>query len=209
MKRKTNKNQITKLEAFLQTQQHEDEILKYGSEGNEFEVHVKKTIDLDKMAGMVRGMADMILSGEAKSIREYMPEYTELARRFEVINYFTDFELPQDAKEIWHVLTDTTIYQDVVEKLDTAMLDNIFSAAEKLINSRRKYLESQTDFNALMDKFTSAADAFANQMQGVEVKEIVDALKQLPNVSTEETVDAMLKVQTNNNNAGGKEMKSE
>lgn len=198
-KRKNTKNvEIDKyteaMRSFVERNATLPQILEYGDGDKKLNVTVNPMLPFTQRANLVRDIADMVFMGERNTIDQYSPEYIKLAQRYNVIKYYTDFQLPEDVDTMWLVLNYTPLYQDVKQCVGSD-LDDILKEADELIKTKRDYIVNKTDFTAFMEKISQSLDSLGTQFSSQDISKIVDVLKNMPNMSTEGVVDAILKTQ--------------
>ena len=196
MENKNVNNDSTQLEDFLDAQIKEDKTLEYGEGASKLTITVTSLLSLQRRVEMVRQIVDTVFL-DGNDIYAYAPEYEKFAKRYAVIQYFTDFELPKDLDTLWLVLNYTSLYDDVVSIIGKDVED-ILSEADKRIETKRHYLENKTDLNRLMEKFTNSVGDIGTQVTPENFQEVLGLLKKLPsNLSSDQIVDAILKLKPN------------
>lgn len=167
----------------------EDKILQYGEGEHSVKVRVKATLPFTQRMEMIRDIARMVFTDTGDSIDCYVPAFVEFAKRYAAITYYTDAELPSEPNELWHILNNSPLYEQVSE-IVREELEIIFRDAEETIRAKRDHLVGKTDILHLFDRMLKTLE---NQFSGIEFGEIKDILKNLPKMSAEETVDFILK----------------
>ena len=162
-KRKNTKNvEIDKyteaMRSFVERNATLPQILEYGDGDKKLNVTVNPMLPFTQRANLVRDIADMVFMGERNTIDQYSPEYIKLAQRYNVIKYYTDFQLPEDVDTMWLVLNYTPLYQDVKQCVGSD-LDDILKEADELIKTKRDYIVNKTDFTAFMEKISQSLDS--------------------------------------------------
>jgi hypothetical protein len=166
------------LKALLEREIRNPKLLQYGEGENLLKINVNPILSFEKRTEMVRKIADMILSSEAKSVSEYYPEQKRLAERFALLTYFTDLEIPKDLETLWLVLNHTPIYDDVVIYVGKYFYD-ILKDAEALVESRKSYLEHKPGLSTFLDKISGVLDSLGKQLSTEDVGGLADMLKNL------------------------------
>lgn len=193
MKNENVNNDATQLEVFLDAQVKGDKTLEYGEGESKLTITVTSLLSLQRRVEMVRQIVDTVFLDE-DTIYAYAPEYEKFAKRYAVIQFFTDFELPKDLDTLWLVLNYTSLYDDVVSIIGKDVED-ILSEADKRIEAKKHYLENKTDFNRLIEKFTNNVGDIGTQLTPENFQELMGLLKKLPsNLSTNDIVDTILKL---------------
>ena len=164
----------------------------YGEGEKVWKVNARSAIPFGARLDMIAMIVGMVFTGKANTIECYVPAFETFAKRYAAVSFFTDLQLPDDLNEVWFLLSQTSVYQDVAEfaKED---LEDIFAAADAAISARREYLTHKTDFNVFLDTLAKSAESLGEQLSSENVKGIMSALQKIPKMSTEEAVDAILK----------------
>ncbi len=166
----------------------EDKVLRYGDGKNTVQVKLKTTIPFTKRIEMIGEIVGMVFTGKGDTVESYAPGFTEFAKRYATIAYYTDVKLPSDLDKTWELLNNTAIYKDVV-RIVGGELRSIFKEADEAIRTRRDYLVNKTDILGMFHKLLDNL----KPLEGVDAKELMETLKKLPKMSIDETVDAILK----------------
>ncbi len=200
MKTKKVNVKSAQLNAFLEGQLKQEKILEYGEGETLLQVRVNPLLPFSERAKMVRQIADMVFVGDDQTVASYAPEYTKLAKTLAVIQFYTDFKLPKELNSAWLFINYTSLYDDTVDYVGTEEINAIFAEADMAINSRLRYLENKTDLNLLFSKILKGVEALGTQFENVNVNDLVETLKKLPQNSTEDLVGAILKTKGTDNN---------
>ena len=188
--KKTNKKEIR---ALIEAQSKGQKELIY-NEGNsdEFKVKVVSAIPYTKRAGLIREIFELNFVGNGEHIDEYMPSALEFARKYCIIKYYTDLQLPTNLDELWLVLNHTSIYRDVCEFVGEDV-QVIFNEADKLIEAKLSYLSSKSDLNLLIKKITGVVEKFGDNLKDIDLGKFASILSTLSGVSPDQLVDSILK----------------
>lgn len=200
MKTKKANIRSAQLNAFLDAQLKQEKILEYGEGETLLRVKVNPLLSFGERAKMVRQIVDMAFVGDEQTVTSYAPEYIRLAKMFMVIQFYTDFKIPKDINSAWLFINYTSLYNDVVDYVGAEEINAIFTDADLAINSRLRYLENKTDLNLLFSKILKGVEGLGAQFENVNVNELIETFKKLPQNSTEDLVGAILKTKNTYNN---------
>lgn len=193
MKRSKNENKNTaQIRALVETSAPRVGELKYGEGETELIVKVYPVLPFTKRMEMVREIVDGVFMDAKDSLKSYMPEYRTFLERYAVIKFFTDLALPTKLDDMWLVLKYTTIYDDVVNLIGKADIEDIFDAANKAIDTYRQYLVAKTDVNSLMNKIGDVLSDFEGRVPQEDIEAITSKIKDLsPNGSLQDIISGL------------------
>lgn len=191
---KTNKNSQQKkaLKALIQEQAKKPVALTYGEGENELVIKVMPVISFTQRSEMVKFIVDSVFTDGIETVQSYTPEYGKLAKRYAVIQYFTDLKVPEKLDDLWLIVNHTSIYQDVVDIVGDDVAD-IFREADLAINAKRDYLTHKTDFNKLISKIGDTVDSLGKEFSGTDLTALLEIFKGIPNMSETQIIDGILK----------------
>lgn len=191
---KTNKNSQQKkaLKALIQEQAKKPVELTYGEGENELVIKVMPVISFTQRSEMVKFIVDSVFTDGIETVQSYTPEYGKLAKRYAVIQYFTDLKVPEKLDDLWLIVNHTSIYQDVVDIVGDDVAD-IFREADLAINAKRDYLTHKTDFNKLISKIGDTVDSLGKEFSGTDLTALLEIFKGIPNMSETQIIDGILK----------------
>lgn len=179
-KTKTVNNNTAQLKAYFEAKAPRMKELKYGEGEKEFVVNVYPVLPFSKRVEMVREIVNGVFMDGRDTVSTYVPEFLSLLQKYTVIKFFTDLDLPRQLDEMWLVLNYTSIYDDVVEAVGAADINDIFEAANKSIDTYRQYLTTKTDVNSLMNKIGGALTDIESKIPQEDLTKITAALKDIP-----------------------------
>lgn len=193
MKKSKNENKNTaQIRALVEASAPRVGELKYGEGETELIVKVYPVLPFTKRMEMVREIVDGVFMGEKDSVKSYVPEYRTFLERYAVIKFFTDLALPTKLDDMWLVLKYTTIYDDVVNLIGKADIEDIFEAANKAIDTYRQYLVAKTDVSSLMNKIGDVLSDFEGRVPQEDIEAITSKIKGLsPNGSLQDIISGL------------------
>lgn len=172
---KSTKNKIdnvAQIKALIEASAPKVHELKYGEAGNELIVKVYPVLQYTQRTEMVREIASGVFMGEKKTVDAYVPEFLTLLQKYTTIKFFTDLTLPVKLDDMWLLLNYTSIYDDVIKIVGAEQVNDIFDAANKTIDTYRRYLAAKTDVNALMDKVIGAVKEIEGKISQEDISAI-------------------------------------
>lgn len=164
--------------------------IKYKVEDKEIIITVNPAIAFDERMRMIKSVIEMAV-GDITKIEEYNPAVKEFAFRYEVINTFTNLELPDDLNATWLLLTQTNIFNDICSEIY-----NDFCELKKEINEGIKYrldsLANKSDTNAVIEKLSSGINNLGDKINPGDITKLIDTMKSMPNLDGESIVKAVI-----------------
>lgn len=196
-----------------------EKVLGYGEGDTVVKVTVKKCIPFEKRAELVRGIAETVISKEATSISGYYPEYLKLAQKYLTVAYYTDIVMPDDINEMWEILQNSTLYDDVVDFVGNDIYD-IYDESERLIETRVAYLENNSEINEIFmkiaetiitygKKISESLSTMGTKFTSDKVEEMIGVLKNVSTISPESIVGAILKTKDELTNSSSHDSESQ
>lgn len=180
---------------FAQNYKHPEEKLCYEKDGETFEVQLKLNVSLREMGAIIRDFLDFCFDTKMETIEDYYPHSKEFARRFSILSNVTDLEFPDDVEEIWQIVMNTPIFDDV-RKCDVGLFAVIDAAMAEAVEVRKRYLENKTDFNKFLAKVEDSLSEGVEQINPDDIKKLIETFKNMPMPkSQEDIVNSILKAQ--------------
>lgn len=191
MGRKPNKNNILDL---LKWQKKEPIVLEYKNSDGTETIHVKvlQQLDFSSRTAMIQEIVDMVMD-EADNI--YRPALLNFAKRYTTIKYFTDIKLPADLDELEELVMNTSLYEDITDKIDGGLMFDINEEAEALIKMRVDSFVSTGGMRALislLDKFLKSA---GEKLKDIDVPNLTEMLGKLKDIDTSKLIETMVGLQ--------------
>lgn len=166
------------------------------------EIHIKVNpqLSFEERLGMTKMIYDFVCMSDREeddgeniepTIDDYQPELLTYAKRFAVIAYFSDLELPTetdaDVKLANELVMNTSLYEKIMEIVGDEA-GSIFQEADELIKTYRDAAVATTNFNTIAKKITSFIDGIADQFKDVDLNEIKNLLGKFKNADIEEII---------------------
>lgn len=174
-----------------------DLVIKINTEPAE-EIHIKvfPQLDFEARLGMTKMIYEFVCESDEQeelepNIDNYQPELLTYAKRFAVITYFSDLELPTetdaDVKLANTLVMNTSLYEKIMEIVGDEA-GSIFQEADELIKAYRDAAVSTMNFNSIAKKLTTFIDSIADQFKNIDLDEVKNLLGKFKNADIEEII---------------------
>lgn len=201
MNKTTNKQIVSKM---IKNSKKEpvDLVIKLNTEpADEIHIKVYPQLSFEARLGMIKMIYDFVCMSDREedddggniepTIDDYQPELLTYAKRFAVIAYFSDLELPTetdaDVKLANELVMNTSLYERIMEIVGDEV-GSIFQEADELIKTYRDAAVATTNFNTIAKKLTSFIDGISDQFKNVDLDEIKNLLGKFKNADIEEII---------------------
>lgn len=152
-----------------------------------FVIEIKTALDATEYAMLVRELASWSFSedigddeeGHIETIDDYAPEKAMFARKYLTLRAFTNIEFPDDMSEVWTLVMNTDLYDQVYECIDEEMLTEIYRAARQLVEARVASITKQTAFNDILNKVRAILNSVSADIDKVDITEVLSTMKDI------------------------------
>lgn len=162
---------------------------------NSISIVVKPTINYSMRLRMIKDIVSLVIQKNSDGTETYCPDMCEFAKRYFVINYFTNVELPQNIDEAWLLLRYTNLF-DAVYDICQPFCDDVLRAAEEEIRFKRNVLEKNSGILSELNKMIQSIRAQLQEVTPEKMQEILEKLKELnlpqEGVTTDAVVNAIV-----------------
>lgn len=190
--KKSENDVISQLSKMVSAQKKPNTKLQYECGDVTFAVEVKGTIPFTERLAMERDIVDMVFVSDEIELSSYQPALLGFSKKCAVLAHYTGIKLPSNTDALWDILNSTTIYQDVLNYVGKE-IEDIFGEATEAIEIRKSYIVHNGVFNTAINKITGFLDKLQVNTNGIDVQQLLDVFKNLPNVSENAIVDGILK----------------
>lgn len=140
-------------------------------------LNVRERISFPEMLSFVNTVADSCFTLEG----EYAPQVDMFAFKSNVIDFFTDVELPEDLAERYKLVMMTDLYSVVTENVYEAQLDDMRDSVSKLVEYKlaTNVSAANHELSAVAGTLKTIAETygqFAQSLDSGAVKQMMDAL---------------------------------
>lgn len=185
------------------------ETFNFGPATNPIPVTTVPVLTASQWVMMAREIADSVIRRDAKDLSDYSPELLVVARRYAVIKYFSNFELPDGgANAFWLLVNYTALYDDIIDRIRFNDVKAIFDAADKLISARLQKICSKGDLYDAATVISGAVNKLGEKFSSVDFNGFIQAMSKLPEgekLSVNSLVDAILATNRDGDAAESKE----
>lgn len=139
--------------------------------------NVTEWIPFEKMLTFVNATADSCFTLED----EYVPQVSKFAFMSNVIDFYTDIELPSDLDERYKLVMLTDLYDAVVENVNEQQIEELRDGVARLVEFKLAVNTSVVnkqiaDATAVLKSLADACGSFTDTMNADAVKEVIAAL---------------------------------
>ena len=191
------KNEINAKEASLpKSASIETQTIECNFNGSPKTITVTRGVTVHDIIGLPLEIAEAALPRDTVDIWEYSAGQEKLAKVLVILREKTDITL-YGIEDVWRDIVETDVWNNIVDAIGRSQVEEVFAEADKMIESRRRYLESNTDFNRLLEKISRAFDVLEANFKNIDPEMVSSLMKKLPNLSkmnTDALVDSILKV---------------
>lgn len=188
------------LKAFLNEKVEGAQVLTYemGTEPNiqRLDVKVYHAIPFVRRAELIKQAVDLVFMNGGKTIESFAPEHIKFAKRVGIIDFYTDFKLPHDINDIWLIVNNTPLFDDVAAIIGKEV-DDIFGEIDRAIDARVAYLSNKTDINGFLEKMTKTLDSLSRQFTPEDINRLVEVLGSADKITPDKILDVVAKVKPN------------
>lgn len=179
------------LENLLSTGEANEQEIVLGSGDDSVTIKVRKKIAFAEKMAMSRDIV-LLTSPQNGGVEGYIPMFYDLSVDVAILSYYTNLLLPQDLNELYMLVKETDLMENVMSIIGSDVKDVLDSTKETVAN-KINYLIHRSDGDNLMEKLVGVADSFKGKVEETDVEELLSTFKNLGNMSTDKIVDAILK----------------
>ena len=138
-------------------------------------VKVKNMLTLQDMMGFVDYVVGMCFSDDG----EYLPELREFAVMSCIVEYYTDFELPENASDRYDFLYETNIAKFILDHVNIEQYKDMMSSiCNKIDNLAKANIEMvNAQMNKLNEEFNMLIKNIEGLFSGVSNEDMENAIK--------------------------------
>lgn len=144
---------------------------------------VSPTIGLKEFAATVNSIIDTCFDDDI-----YIPWVKECAERVYIISAYTDIALPQDGEQWFYIVSNTDIYNKVIELVDSDQIASLKSSVDDGIKCRlsdrwavmrQEVAQALNTVTGLSEQYTQALKEI-NDFTSTELKDFIKQVVQSP-----------------------------
>ena len=164
----------------------------YGDGEARLEFTAYKAIPFFKKIEMVSYAMSVAFASGDNSLASYSPMFVELAKGYGVLKYYTNILLPSDSNDMWLLMKNSPVCEDVLAYIQKDVED-VFKAIDEIAEAKKDYYIRRSDEENSLKKLIGLADAFGDKLKGVDIEALIGALGTIKETSPEKIVDSIIK----------------
>lgn len=148
-----------------------------GNDDKPVEVTVKRTLSIAERSSMIKDIASMVFLKDADGCEQYVPYLKHFAYDFNIVNYFTNITLPEDATKTWEFIDNTGIAILVSDKVGGCYIADIIRDANELIEYKKSELLKTSKLDTLLESIADVINALKKKIETLDVADISEFLQ--------------------------------
>ena len=147
-------------------------IMTVGDGENAVEVPVKTRLSLSERADMVEDIVSMVFRSD-----KFAPYFKRFAMDYNLITYFTDIKLPNNAERIYQFICDTGISQRIAEIVGLDYIGDIMREANELIEYRKATMVRRSKIDDVLSAITDVIKSLKEKTDGMDINQLVEMIQ--------------------------------
>ena len=148
-------------------------LLTLGEGENVVEITVQTSLSVSAHTHLVNSIADMVIYADEDE-EVYAPSLRQFALGFNLLNYFTNIELPDTTEEARELIECTDIVDRVLEVLPNGYFKMIVKEADALIEYRKAQALKLTKLDRVLDAVLDVIKTAKEQTNNFDMKHIME-----------------------------------
>ena len=178
MAKKVNKiNTASIMKAMELVEQKTAELI-VGSGDSQVIISVKKRLSLYERSDMVESIASMVWAQGDDDAVVFAPYLREFAYKFNIINYFTNINLPAKIDNVWEFIDGTDIVERVVDVVGGGYIEHIIREADEAIEYKKAELMKRSRLDSVLDALLGVAKAADQKVDSMDVGRLIEFASQ-------------------------------
>ena len=143
-KKKKNTVSITDIEKVTTT--NEDvKVVEFINGENSVQIMVKQSITLTEYSNMIKDIATMVFIDNGNGNIEYAPYLKRFAVYFEILNYFTNINIPANTNKIWAFINREDIMSKIINAIPKGYMHSMLSDTAAMIDFKKSQKRGKFD----------------------------------------------------------------
>lgn len=126
------------------------------------EMHVKRFIGFDEFTNAVNNIVNACFNQETGEVNYEAVDFVE---RAEIIERYTDYQLPDDVRDAFTTLYETNIYENARKNIDEGQIVRLLASAEAKLEAKERKANAAAESAALA--LISRFDSVSEQMENI------------------------------------------
>lgn len=112
---------------------------------NSVQILVKQSISLTEYSNMIKDIATMVFVDTGNGDNEYTPYLKRFAIYFEILNYFTNINIPANTNKIWELINREDIMDKIIDAVPKKYIHSILADSAALIDFKKSQIRGKFD----------------------------------------------------------------
>lgn len=174
---KAKKITIASMMKAMEINKNNKDTLVIGEGENQVEVIVKKKLTLFERADMVNSIVSMVWSQDENGTEMYAPYLRKFAYDFNILNYFTNIQLPDDMDKVWEFVDNADIAGMVVDFVGGVYIENIIREANEAIEYRKAEILKRSKLDNIFDSLSGIMKAVGDKTQNLDTNGMLELVE--------------------------------
>jgi len=153
--------------------------LKYGTGETELVIKVDPLPSVGRRTEAIEMAASLLFSFEP-GIDGYIASLITFARKYAVLICFTDIDFSFDLKDIWALISTTSLYDDVVREAGRKSVTEFLNELNELISAYKGARIHAINIDSVLDRLGGVISGFSEQFKGIDMVKILKGFQGLP-----------------------------
>ena len=142
------------------------------------DIRIKKTLSFEEMELFVSSVYKACFDKETD---EYVPEAKDFAIQWNIVNFYTNIVLPDDTADVYSVIYNSHIIDEIMPHINGAQIDHIISAIDERIRYKTNVAVEAANkqisamFSAIENLENSMGDIFKD-ISGEDLKNMISSI---------------------------------
>lgn len=183
---KAKKITAASIKKALEVNGNNNETLTIGDGESKVDIIVKKKLTLFERADMVNSIVSMVWTQDDNENETFAPYLRKFAYDFNILNYFTNIQLPDDTDKVWDLVDNTDIAYMVIECVGSGYIENIIREANEVIEYRKAEILKRSKFDNVLDALMSVVNSIGDKTKNLDMNGVLElAEKHAPELKGE------------------------
>ena len=170
----------------MEVNRNNNETLTIGEGESKIDIIVKKKLTLFERADMVNSIVSMVWTQDDNGNETFAPYLRKYAYDFNILNYFTNIQLPDDTDKVWDLVDNTDIAYIVIECVGGGYIENIIREANEVIEYRKAEMLKRSKLDNVLDSIMNVVNSIGDKTKNLDMNGVLElAEKHAPELKGE------------------------
>lgn len=174
---KAKKITIASMMKAMEINKNNKDTLVIGEGENRVEVIVKKKLTLFERADMVNSIVSMVWSQDENGTEMYAPYLRKFAYDFNILNYFTNIQLPDDMDKVWEFVDSADIAGMIIDFVGGGYIENIIREANEAIEYRKAEILKRSKLDNIFDSLSGIMKTVGDKTQNLDMNGMLELVE--------------------------------